>query len=80
MHATIQQTPVLNALAEKPYCDETKGVMPFQLRGKDVVNNGQDLPYFAQALAANNQTIDFDIGGSLKRSLNITIACKSSSH
>lgn len=62
MRATIQQQPVLNALVQKPYCDQTKGILPFKIRGKSVVNNGQPLPYFADALASANQSIPIDVG------------------
>ncbi|KAK4189038.1 hypothetical protein QBC35DRAFT_171579 [Podospora australis] len=74
MRATIQNDPVLKALGEKPYCEDG-GILPFQIRGKSVTNNGQSLDYFTKALASNTQTIDIDIGGTLKRSLNITIPC-----
>ncbi|KAK0628403.1 hypothetical protein B0T17DRAFT_490602 [Bombardia bombarda] len=75
MRATIEQGPIVTALGKKPYCDETKGVLPVQLRGKNVTNNGQYLSYFADALASANQTIELDVGGTLKKSLNITIPC-----
>ncbi|KAL2024210.1 hypothetical protein VTK56DRAFT_9366 [Thermocarpiscus australiensis] len=78
MRATIEQGPVLNAMGQKPYCTDAKGVLPFEIRGKTVVNHGQSLPYFANALAADNQTIPIDIGGTLKKSLNITIPCSDS--
>lgn len=76
MRATIDQGPVLAALGKNAYCQGAqKGILPFQIRGKSVVNHGQPLPYFADALAAANQSIPIDIGDALKRSLNITIPC-----
>ncbi|GAB1311447.1 hypothetical protein MFIFM68171_01657 [Madurella fahalii] len=75
MRASIEQTPVLNALGQRPYCDETRGVLPFQIRGKSVVNHGQPLSYFADALAAANQTLEIDIGGTLEKSFGLTIPC-----
>lgn len=74
MRATIDQGPVLKALGQKPYC-ENGGQLPFQLSGKDVVNNGQRLSYYADALASGNQTVTIDIGGDLKKHLNLTIPC-----
>ncbi|KAK0718722.1 hypothetical protein B0T21DRAFT_295567 [Apiosordaria backusii] len=75
MRATIEQSPVLEALGKSPACDKNKGWLDFQIRGKTVNNNGQDLPYFANALSTANQTIPIDIGGTLQRSLGITIPC-----
>ncbi|KAK4465471.1 hypothetical protein QBC42DRAFT_261307 [Cladorrhinum samala] len=75
MRATIENGPVLNALGAHPYCDETKGVLPFQIRGKTVVNHGQDLNYFRDALSTYNQTVEIDIGGTLQKSVGITIPC-----
>lgn len=74
MRATIENNPVIEALGKKPYC-ENGGILPFQIRGKEVTNNGQSLEYFAKALASNTQTIEIDIGGTIKRSLNITVPC-----
>jgi len=65
---------VIDALGKKPYCEEN-GVLPFQIRGKKVVRNGQSLPYFANALAAYNQTVKIPIGEAVNASLHITIPC-----
>ncbi|KAK3938059.1 hypothetical protein QBC46DRAFT_356137 [Diplogelasinospora grovesii] len=73
MHANISQGPVLTALGDKPYC-QNGGVIPFQLRGKTVVNHGQPLSYYADALATANQTVELPIGGDLK-ALNLVIPC-----
>lgn len=73
--ANISQGAVLNALQEKPYC-QNGGVLPFQLTGKSVVNHGQELSYYAQALAAANQSVTLPIGADLKQD-NITLSCKS---
>ena len=62
MRATVDNGAVLTALGSKPYCDEKKGVLPLVLRGKTVVNQGQPLSYFADALGSHNQTVDVDIG------------------
>ncbi|OHF01333.1 hypothetical protein CORC01_03366 [Colletotrichum orchidophilum] len=73
MRANISQAPVLAALGTKPACDT--GVIPFSLRGKDVISNGQRLPYFGDALSSGEVVTDINIGASLKKSLNITITC-----
>ncbi|KAL2262304.1 hypothetical protein VTK26DRAFT_1808 [Humicola hyalothermophila] len=71
MRASIEKLDaVLGALGQEPYCSEAKGVLPFQLRGKTVVNNGQELPYFADALGSANQTIPIDIATPLNATMN----------
>jgi len=79
MRATIEADPVLNAMQSEPYCHPGKGILPFVIRGKKVVNNGQSLDYLANALATGNQTVPIDIGWTLKNSLNITLPCKDDS-
>ncbi|KAK4127041.1 hypothetical protein N657DRAFT_187789 [Parathielavia appendiculata] len=79
MRATISNADVIEVLGQKPYC-ENGGVLPFQIRGKSVVNNGQPLPYFADALAAHNQTVDIPIGEAVKTHLNVTIPCGGLGH
>lgn len=74
MRATVKNEAVINALGQKPYCEQ-KGVLPFQIRGKTVVNHGQPLPYFADALAAHNQTIDIPIGEAVNKSLGVVVPC-----
>jgi hypothetical protein len=73
MRANISQGPVLDAMSKKPYCET--GILPFQLRGKDVINHDQHLAYYADALGSSNQTTEINIGLALKQSLNITIPC-----
>lgn len=68
MHANISQGPVLAALTKKPYC-ENDGLLPFQLTGKQVTNNGEHLQYYADALGSANQTVDIPIGFDLERDL-----------
>ncbi|TGJ82537.1 hypothetical protein E0Z10_g6200 [Xylaria hypoxylon] len=64
--ADIKQLPIINALTQEPFC-ELKGKLPFQLSGKDVVNNGQVIPYFRDALAASNQSITIDLSEAAKK-------------
>jgi hypothetical protein len=75
MRATIEQVPVLGALSTKPYCDETKGVLPFQISGNTVTNYGQSLTYFADALASHNQTLDIDVGTPVAALLGSPVKC-----
>ncbi|KAK1780675.1 hypothetical protein QBC45DRAFT_323173 [Copromyces sp. CBS 386.78] len=76
MRATIDDLGYVTGLAvQKPYCDKLKGVLPFKLRGKSVVNNGESLSYIADALATGNQTVQIDIRGTVERSMGITLGC-----
>jgi len=72
MRAKIDQMPVAAAVSEKPYCET--GKLPFILRGKSVVNHGQALAYYADALASSNQTVEIDVKGPFK-SLGLDIKC-----
>lgn len=66
MRATIDGlADVLGALGKKPYCED--GILPFKIRAKDVVNNGQALHYYRDSLAVHNQTIPIDIGTPLHK-------------
>jgi len=76
MHANMAQLPVLKAINEEPYCET--GIMPFVLTGINVTNNGQNLTYYGDALAAVSQTVNIDIGSILARDLNITANCSAS--
>jgi competence protein ComGC len=73
--ANMNQTLILNAVQEEPYCKT--GILPFKLLGKSVVNHGENLTYFAAALGSSNQTVDIDIGAILKKSIKYTVKCKS---
>ncbi|KAK4240321.1 hypothetical protein C8A03DRAFT_42127 [Achaetomium macrosporum] len=76
MRATIEQGPVVDALGRPEYCQgPNKGILPFEISGKSVVNHGQPLSYFADALAAVNQSIPINIGAGIKNSLGIDVPC-----
>jgi hypothetical protein len=77
LHANISQGEVLEALQTKPFCEQG-GMLPFELTGKDVVNKGQHLSYYSDALGAANQTVDLPIGFDLKRDQNLTLPCHAS--
>lgn len=74
--ATMDQASVVVAAGQKPYCNT--GIVPFKLLGESVKNNGQNLSYFAAALASTNQTVNIDIGAIIQKDLNTTIKCSSS--
>ncbi|KAJ3484863.1 hypothetical protein NLG97_g6952 [Lecanicillium saksenae] len=52
--------------ANKPYCET--GVAQFSLIGSNVTRNGEEIPYFQYALAHANQTVELDVGETLKNS------------
>lgn len=72
MHANISQTPILQVIQERPFCED--GVLPMQLRGANVVNNGQFLSYYNDSLASTNQSVSIDVGADLT-ALGLTINC-----
>ncbi|KAK3330782.1 hypothetical protein B0H66DRAFT_74560 [Apodospora peruviana] len=75
MRANITQTPIVEAMGEKPWCDTAKGVLPFQLRGKNVTNNGQYLTYFTDALASGNQSVNIDIRTPFRKLFGSDLPC-----
>lgn len=74
MRASIENVAILDVMGKKPYCET--GIVPFVLVGSKVVNKGKDLPYFADALAAGQQTVPIDLRTPLKAA-GIDIPCKS---
>ncbi|OBS26823.1 hypothetical protein FPOA_00766 [Fusarium poae] len=72
--ANMNQTLVLNAVQEEPYCKT--GILPFKLLGKTVMNHGENLTYFAAALGSSNQTVEIDIGAIIKKSIGYDVKCK----
>ncbi|KAH8893825.1 hypothetical protein GQ53DRAFT_745281 [Thozetella sp. PMI_491] len=77
MHANVTQPPVLAALGKKPYC-ENGGVLPFQLNGFQVLNHGQNLTYYGDALFTANTTILTPIGDDVKKILpTYNLTCSS---
>lgn len=73
MRANISQLPVLAAMEEEPGCET--GMLPFQLQGQSVENEGDELSYFADALGASNLTVDINLGESFERDLGLTFSC-----
>ncbi|KAJ6088695.1 hypothetical protein N7486_009956 [Penicillium sp. IBT 16267x] len=60
MTANVNQTAIIEMLTSdsNPYTD---GVVPFTITGNSSVYNGQELPYFTNALSANNLTVQLNI-------------------
>lgn len=72
LRANISQAPVLTALSTPPYC--STGILPFDLMGESVVNNGQQIPYFAGALALHAQSTSINVGAALEQTLGSQVA------
>lgn len=64
VRANISQIPVVEAVQAQPYCND--GILPFDLLGESVINHGQSLPYFAEALALHAQSTKVRVGAALK--------------
>ncbi|KAI1767589.1 hypothetical protein GGR53DRAFT_481670 [Hypoxylon sp. FL1150] len=73
--ADIDQAVVLQALTQHPWCDN--GTLPVQLAGRSVTNHGQPLPYFADALAATNQSVEIAIGQAVEDDIGLPLTCSS---
>ncbi|KAJ5103916.1 hypothetical protein N7532_004445 [Penicillium argentinense] len=60
MTSTVNQTAIISMLTSKsnPYKD---GVVPFDITGNSSVYNGKTLPYFTEALSANNLTVHLNV-------------------
>ncbi len=83
MRATVDTGATLGALESKDYCQgPNKGILPFKLSGKEVINHGQSIKYFAEALGAANQTVEIDLGTPVAKLLGKPVECKTedSSH
>ncbi|KAI1142809.1 hypothetical protein F5Y05DRAFT_366259 [Hypoxylon sp. FL0543] len=72
--ADINQTAVLNGLTHRPWC-ERNGTLTIELAGKDVTNNGQPIPYLANALAASNLSVDISIGQAVQSDIGFSLSC-----
>ncbi|KAJ5525899.1 hypothetical protein N7494_012549 [Penicillium frequentans] len=60
MTATVNESAIIGMLTSdsNPY---TTGVVPFTITGNSSVYNDQELPYFTNALIANNLTVELNI-------------------
>ncbi|KAI1099412.1 hypothetical protein F4804DRAFT_345545 [Jackrogersella minutella] len=72
--ADINQTAVLAGLMQRPWC-ERNGTLTFELAGKSVTSHGQPIPYFADALAATNMSVDIPIGEAVTSDLGVSLGC-----
>lgn len=55
----MKQLPVITALTSQPYCKDF--TLPFELRGKNVTRNGEEIPYFSKALQALTNSVKVDL-------------------
>lgn len=76
MRADVEQSPILTAVTTEPHCKD--GVVPFDLRGKDVVKNGERLDYFADALASLETKVDIGLKDAFSRA-GLEIGCDTGS-
>ncbi|KAI0176782.1 hypothetical protein BJ166DRAFT_7732 [Pestalotiopsis sp. NC0098] len=74
----VDQLTVINALMEQPYCSNG-GILPFSITGNSVSNNGQAIPWLANALSGFNTSLSIDVGSAVK-SIGIELACAGSSN
>ncbi|KAJ5584627.1 uncharacterized protein N7459_004427 [Penicillium hispanicum] len=59
MTSAVNESAVINLLLfDSAY---QNGIIPLVIRGNSSVYNGQELPYFTEALSANNFTVDVNI-------------------
>jgi hypothetical protein len=61
----ITQKPIVQALTTQPYC--TEGILPFELHGKNVTKNGEEIPYFSGALQALTNKVDVPLSDAFVR-------------
>ncbi|KAG7121221.1 hypothetical protein HYQ44_004101 [Verticillium longisporum] len=73
MRANISTAPVLRAMSSEPACDT--GIVDFQLNGRDVFNNGEDLAYFGNALSVTNVTVPIELATAFERDVGLTFEC-----
>lgn len=74
--ANMDQVAILELVSSPKYCKT--GILPFKLLGSNVTNHGQNISYFAAALASANQTVDIDIGSIIEKDLHTKVSCSSS--
>ena len=68
MTSIVNETAVINLLlVDGAYKD---GVVPFVITGNSSVYNGKELPYFTEALSANNLTVSLNVSEALSE-LNV---------
>lgn len=76
MRADVEQSPILTAVTTEPHCKD--GVIPFELRGKDVEKHGERLDYFADALASLETKVDIGLKDAFARA-GLEVGCDTGS-
>ncbi|KAF4123361.1 Protein of unknown function (DUF3712) [Geosmithia morbida] len=74
--ASVNQARVVNLLQSDQYCKTQ--VIPFELVCEKVVNDGQELNYFRDALKYKRQVVDMEIGKIVEKTLGSSLGCGSS--
>lgn len=71
MTSTVDQAAIISMLLSKnnPYKD---GLVPFDITGNSSVYHGKQLPYFTEALSANNLTVKLNVTKALAE-INVRI-------
>ncbi|KAJ5683516.1 hypothetical protein N7462_006681 [Penicillium macrosclerotiorum] len=71
MTANVNESAIISFMLSdsNPYTD---GVVPFQITGNSSVYNGQELPYFTEALSSNNLTVNLNVTKALAE-INISL-------
>lgn len=61
---------MLAGLGKKPTCEDPEGMLTFELSGKTVENEGQPIPWYADALASHNASVTMPVGAAVAKALN----------
>ncbi|KAI2618470.1 hypothetical protein GGR54DRAFT_640591 [Hypoxylon sp. NC1633] len=74
IRADTNQTIVVDGLTQRPWC-ERNGTLTFQIAGENVVSHGQQLQYFANALAAANPNVNIPISQAVRNNIGHVVGC-----
>jgi hypothetical protein len=66
MASIVDQARIIRLITarDSPYRD---GIVPIQITGNSSVYNGEEIPYFSEALASNVLTIELNIMSALNQ-------------
>lgn len=76
--ADMNQIATVRLLRNAPAKTCESGTLDFKLLGDNVTNHGENISYFAAALASVNQTVPIDIGSMIEKALGEKVACANS--
>lgn len=71
--SNVSQITVLDMITgpDAPY---KNGLLPVDIKGNRSEYNGQELPYFTEALSANVLSVTLNVGAALEKAINGTTA------